>query len=83
MANETGKFSLTSLALRGLSLFEKLLPAFLIAWNNALRMKARKAEAVSDRVEVELKVNIEEKRIEAANAGKSPKALIDDFLGRR
>lgn len=82
MSDEPSKSSLTSLALRGLSLLEKLLPAFLVAWNNALRMKARRAEIVNDRLEVEVKVLKEEKRLEAENAGHTPKQVIDDFLSR-
>ena len=69
--------TLVSLVVRILSLVEKLLPAFLVAWNNELRNKNKSLEIRLDHEK--LKQTLETNHDKPLE---DPKAVIDQFLDR-
>lgn len=69
-------------ALKVLSLIETLLPAFLLAWNERLRQKAKRLENELSHVEHDLDVERSTTRIRGEFNGKTDRAIIDDFIGQ-
>lgn len=74
------KITLANMALKVIGLIEKLLPAFLIAWNNSLQQKNKHLELKLETKEIEKIVEI--KSAEIMNDGKTSKQVIDDFLSK-
>lgn len=73
------KITLANLLLKFVGILERVLPAFLVAWNNQLQQKNKQLELKLEQKEIEQK--IEEKSKEILNDGKTSKEIIDKFLG--
>lgn len=74
------KLDALMLASRFLSLIEKLLPAFLVAWNNHLKLQNARLRAKLEQKEIDALVAA--KKQELANDDKSSVDTINDFLKR-
>lgn len=72
-----------TLAARILALLEKLLPAFLVAWNNHLQQKLKRAEYLVKKSETEQKILAARHSIEIKNHGIKDEEIIDNFLKRK
>lgn len=68
-----------SLLAQLLGLLERVLPAFLVAWNNQLKQRNKQLELKLQKKEVEQKV---EGFKEAQDDGKNPAQTIDSFLNK-
>jgi hypothetical protein len=77
---QNDKITLATMALKVFGLIEKLLPAFLIAWNNSLQQKNKRLELKLETKEIEKAIEI--KSAEIMNDGKTSKQVIDDFLSK-
>ena len=74
------KLTLANMAMKLFGLIEKLLPAFLIAWNNSLQQKNKRLELKLETKEIEEKIAVKSQEI--MNDAKTPKQTIDDFLSK-
>jgi hypothetical protein len=76
------KNSLTWLqfGLKILSFLEATLPAFLVAWNGRLQNKVKQLESEIAIAKYHLRQAEVKARVESEHAGKSDRAVIDDFL---
>ncbi len=68
-----------SLLAKFLGLLEKVLPAFLIAWNNQLKQNNKQLELKLEKKEIQDEVR--EKKEQIASESKDPKEVINKFLG--
>lgn len=73
-------FSLTSLALSLVDLFQKLLPAFLVAYSDALRQKNRGLAVALEKSKMETRVETHKLEVARVDAAKAPEDVIDQFL---
>lgn len=74
------KISAASLLVRLLAILEKVLPAFLVAWNNSLQQKNKQLRLQNAKLETTIKV--EAKRHELESYEEKPAEVIDRFLDR-
>ncbi len=83
LAKTAAASSLTwlTLAVNALSLFEKLLPAFLVAWNNSLQQKNKELTLKLEKAQLDAKLLVFKDLEERENAQKNPADVIDQFLG--
>ncbi len=72
------KITLATLVFKFIGILERVLPAFLVAWNNQLRQKNKQLELKLEQKEIEEKVEAKAKEIETD--GKTSKEVIDKFL---
>ncbi len=72
------KITLANLLFKFVGILERVLPAFLVAWNNQLQQKNKRLELKLEQKEIEKK--IEDNSKEILNDGKSSKEVIDKFL---
>jgi hypothetical protein len=79
----TTTVSWLTLAVNALSLLEKLLPAFLVAWNNSLQQKNRELSLKLDKAKLDANVVAYKALEEKANDEKKPVDVINDFLNSR
>lgn len=68
------------LGLKLLSVLEKVLPAFLLAWNESLRNKFRREKNQHEHTKNQLVVAKKHAEIDQKFAGKSDRDVVDDFL---
>lgn len=73
-------FTWLNLAINALSLMEKLLPAFLVAWNNTLQQKNRELSLKLDKAKLDATVTAYKTQEAKQNDSKDPKDVIDNFL---
>ena len=66
--------------LRLLSFLEKILPAFLLVWNQSLRHKLEREKNAHRDTKHRLDVNIERAKTRSKYDGKNDRDVIDDFL---
>jgi hypothetical protein len=66
-----------------LGLLERLLPAFLVAWNNELRNRAKKAEFKAEKLDSDLKITRHKLLLDYRNHGIKNEEIIDNFLKRK
>ncbi len=72
------KLSALSLGYKFLALLERVLPAFLVAWNNQLRQRNKKLELTLEKKELEEK--IEDFSDHKNKDKKDAKTIINNFL---
>lgn len=72
--------SLSSLALSLVELFQKLLPAFLVAYSDALRQKNRGLAIALEKSTLETRVETHKLEAARVDATKNPEDVIDQFL---
>lgn len=72
-----------SLLAKLLGLLERLLPAFLVAWNNELKNRAKKAEFKAEKAEATLKMTRYGFLLQNKNRGIKDEEIIDNFLKRK
>lgn len=80
MAQLKPKLDWLMMASRLLSLVEKLLPAFLVAWNNQLKLQNARLRAQLEQKQID--ADVAAKKQELANDDKNPTDTINDFLKR-
>jgi hypothetical protein len=66
-----------------ISLAEKLLPAFLMAWNQRLKDKNLELTREVERLKLERVIADEKAKIEKETSGRSSTDIVRDFLDRR
>lgn len=71
-----------SLVMAFLGVLEKFLPAFFVAWNNALRQKNAELSSKLKLNEVQKQVEQEHAKVIEKHAGKTDRDVLDDFLGK-
>lgn len=72
-----------NLAVSILSMAEKLLPAFLVAWNNSLQQKNKQLSLKLDKAKLDGKVVAYKDAQNENDTGKNSKQLIDEFLNSK
>lgn len=77
-ADLANKVTLATLVFKFIGILERVLPAFLVAWNNQLRQKNKQLELKLEQKEIEEKIENHSKEI--LNDGKNSKEVIDKFL---
>jgi membrane protein required for beta-lactamase induction len=77
-ASLSEKITLATLVFKFIGILERVLPAFLVAWNNQLRQKNKQLELKLEQKQIEEKVEAKLKEIDGD--AKSSKEVIDKFL---